>query len=183
MSYIETISGMRVFLPGVEKDQIILSDIRHALERAPRFAGHTNVPYSVLQHSVSVAKFLEEMGCSSEIVLQGLMHDATEAYLCDIPTPFKRILENYDVLEKELWDAISGKFGVLNSMTEEVKYADRVMLHVEKNIFKPKSGVWPDEPEKESMLLGEKVTRQSLRSTTPFLFDRLFKKHGGNDVV
>lgn len=182
MNYIETISGMRVSLPGVVPEQIVLSDIRHALGRAPRFAGHTTVPYSVLQHSVSVARFLEANGCSSEVILQGLMHDATEAYLCDIPTPFKRLLTNYDVLEKELWNAIAEKYSIKNAMFEEVKRADQVMLHVEKNMFKPSSGYWPGEPARTDMELGELITKQSLKSTSQFLFNHLFEKHGGKDV-
>ena len=139
-AYIQTYTGMRVHLPGACPSEIRIGDIAHALSYAPRFAGHTDRFYSVAEHSINVAEIVPD-----EYKLQALLHDATEAYLCDIPTPYKRLLTNYKMLEDDLWSAISTKFGVPFVMHAKVKHADGVMLMTEKDALKKNTDPFPDE--------------------------------------
>jgi hypothetical protein len=60
------------------------------LAKINRFAGATTVPYSVAQHSVLVATMLWDRG--PEAALYGLLHDAHEAFLGDIPRPARRAI-------------------------------------------------------------------------------------------
>ena len=131
--YIQTVSGRKVWLPGAEPESIHLDDIIHALSYTCRFAGHIDRAYSVAEHSVNVCLYLKERGCEPIICLQGLMHDATEAYLCDIPTPFKKLIPEYKVLEDDLWQTISYKFGIPVTMYPEVKEADAILLMSERD--------------------------------------------------
>ena len=40
----------------------------------------------------------------------GLLHDATEAYLADVPKPVKQIMPDYERIEKIIWARIAHKF-------------------------------------------------------------------------
>jgi flavin-dependent thymidylate synthase len=100
--WMQTYSGGR-FYPGDPRiEQIELTDIARALSRICRYAGHCEQFYSVAQHSVYVSGMVPP-----EHALCALMHDATEAYLVDIPRPLKRMLAGYTVLEDRLWRVIA----------------------------------------------------------------------------
>lgn len=123
---IRTYSGKMfdVFAPNA--DLIDIQDIAHALSNQCRFGGHTSRFYSVAQHSLAVAGRLPK-----EQRLAGLLHDAAEAYLVDIPTPIKRELSNYAELEDGLLKVIASKFGFEYPFTEEIKTADKDQLEWE----------------------------------------------------
>jgi hypothetical protein len=69
-------------------DDIDINDIATALAHTNRFLGHTVVPFSVASHSIDVSWRLRDHGPSLQ--LAGLLHDASEAYLGDVPSPLKR---------------------------------------------------------------------------------------------
>ena len=72
-------------------------DIAHALSNTCRWTGHTSRFYSVAEHSVRVAERARELlaevghGLHTQLLgaLWGLLHDAPEAYLVDMPRPLK----------------------------------------------------------------------------------------------
>lgn len=128
---IRTVSGMYVNFLDPDPETILIHDIVHALSNIPRFGGH--LPdwnplhsYSVLQHSIHCAMItpLEER-------FDALMHDTPEAYLLDIPSPLKKLLPDYQVIEKRFSEVISKKFGFMSPMKKHVKLSDEVMLHME----------------------------------------------------
>lgn len=125
---IRTYSGiyMNVFEPTAE--MICIEDIAHALSHLCRFGGHTPQFYSVAQHSYICAHFVSDKGR-----LQALMHDASEAYLLDIPSPIKKALPGYKIMEDKLMQLISRKYKFSYPLTPEVKKADQCMLEVEWN--------------------------------------------------
>lgn len=129
--YIETWSGLDLYLPDPDLESICIEDIAHALSKICRFAGHVDRFYSVAEHSINVSLIVPR-----ELRLQALLHDATEAYICDIPTPFKRMIPEYKVLEDNLWEAISRKYGVDFELHKEVKWADRTLLLTERDALK-----------------------------------------------
>src|SRR5262249_40412991 len=87
--YLQTVSGRRLdpFTPDLE--QIDVADIATALANQCRFGGHTRVFYSVAQHSCLVTDVLRERGGSATELRWALLHDASEAYLVDLPHPIK----------------------------------------------------------------------------------------------
>lgn len=90
--FIVTQSGLKVSLLNPHPQVITIRDIAHHLALTNRFCGATLFPYSVAQHSVLVAEFLEKTGAGPRLALLGLLHDAHEAYLHDISSPAKRAL-------------------------------------------------------------------------------------------
>lgn len=109
---------------------ICIEDIAHALSNQCRFAGHTRWHYSVAQHSAVVCLYLATEGYSPIVQLWGLLHDASEAYLVDLPSPLKHSPEflPYRVAEGELMLCICEKFGLPYDEPPAVKDADERAL-------------------------------------------------------
>lgn len=123
---IRTYSGlfMNVFDPKVE--MISIEDIAHALANMPRWGGHLKRHYSVAQHSLLCCEM-----ASAENKLAALMHDATEAFMLDLPTPIKAKLPQYKVYEDRLMAVIAEKFGIQYPFDPEIKIIDTHMLNME----------------------------------------------------
>ncbi len=108
---------------------IEIVDIAHALSNTCRYGGHVSEFYSVAQHSVIVSRFF----VTPELRLAGLLHDAEEAYMCDIPTPIKRQLDGYDDAAVELRKIIFGKYGIFHDQNmAKVDIADNEVYHLER---------------------------------------------------
>lgn len=91
------------------EDGICIEDIAHALSMQCRFNGHICEFYSVAEHSLKVSELIEELGGAPSLQMQGLLHDASEAYICDIPKPFKDYLDEYLTVEEVLQTTIRHK--------------------------------------------------------------------------
>ena len=97
--WIQTYTGVRFYPLDPRPEDIFIDDIAHALSMKCRFNGHTNKFYGVAQHSLLVSLECEKRYPKyPNLWLWGLLHDAAEAYLPDIPRPLKR--ENIGVLKK-----------------------------------------------------------------------------------
>jgi hypothetical protein len=109
-------------------DEMSIFDIARSLSHLCRFLGHTTAFYSVAQHSILVSRFVPR-----EDALWGLLHDASEAYLCDLPAPIKRDPEMgfYRIAEGRLMAAICRKFGLRLEMPRTVTIADKALLATE----------------------------------------------------
>lgn len=137
MATLETVSGRKVDVSNPNPNDIVIEDIAWALSRMPRFSGHSipYVPYSVAQHCIQVAEELKEHGPG--IQLLGLLHDAAEAYINDLPSPVKHIPEIHVVIKKledSLMDAIYTSLKIDPPTLEEeeiVKRADKTQQAVE----------------------------------------------------
>ncbi|RWN51462.1 MAG: hypothetical protein EOS04_24140 [Mesorhizobium sp.] len=115
----------RQFWPlDARPDEVHIEDIAHALSLQCRYAGHCLKFYSVAEHSVMLARWLTEMGESDETALTGLLHDATEAYLVDMPRPVKRSLNDYRLHEAVLWKVVAERYGLPEVMPAIVHEAD-----------------------------------------------------------
>ena len=131
--YIETVSGKKLTFLNPNPDDIVIEDIAYALSNQCRFNGH--VPfYSVAQHSVLVSA-----KCFPSEKLAGLLHDAAEAYLSDIPSPIKQYLPDYQKMEHTLQTAINKKFEV-NTFTDSVKSADKDATYTEAHFLLDSKG-------------------------------------------
>lgn len=93
-------------LSAVEPESIRLTDLL-ALRNVCRWGGHTIEHYSVVQHSVLVARLVEPC-----YFWHALLHDAPEAYIGDIPTPLKRTLHQLHEIEDRLWLAVAARFSI-----------------------------------------------------------------------
>jgi len=119
--WIETQSGKKMYFLNPDPNDVDIKDIAYSLANQCRFNGH--VPFfSVAEHSVAVAARLPP-----ELQLAGLLHDAAEAYLSDIPSPIKQYLPDYCAMEDRLQGVIFAKFGIDLSSEDKnaIKAADK----------------------------------------------------------
>lgn len=133
--WIETYSGKTLHFLDPKEDEIDIEDIAHALSNECRFGGHTNNYYSVAEHSMLVASLVEE-----SLQLEGLLHDASEAYLRDIASPIKQYLTSYKDIEHGLMAVIAKKFGFNWPISPAVKEADTMALKAEARQLMPSKG-------------------------------------------
>lgn len=128
---IRTYTGQYVNVFDPNPDTICIEDIAHALAHQCRFGGHTQNFYSVAEHSCMVAATVPRY-----LALAGLMHDAAEAYLVDVPRPIKKKLQGYKVIEDNLMVVIAQKFDFFEDLLHpDIKQADEAMLKTEWNYF------------------------------------------------
>jgi hypothetical protein len=125
---IRTFTGKYVDPFNLQPEDIDIMDIAHALSNQCRFAGHTKRFFSVAQHCVGVTYNLDP-----ETKIYGLLHDASEAYLIDLPTPIKQRLPEYQFAENRAMLAVATAFGLdaLKFQHPDVKMADRMALEAE----------------------------------------------------
>lgn len=124
---IRTFSGKYIDPINPEKDLICIQDIAHSLSMQPRFGGHLPIFYSVAEHSWWCASRI----LNEEQELAALLHDASEAYLIDIPKPIKGRLTNYEEIENNLMTIIAEKFGFQFPLCQSVKDIDKIALEHE----------------------------------------------------
>ena len=139
LNFIETHTGAKFEPLDPSIELIRIQDIAHALSQQCRFSGHTSVFYSVAEHSVRVSRLLEEWGADPVTVLWGLLHDASEAYLVDIPSPLKRspAFASYREAEAGLMRMICARFGLPGIEPADVRRADAVLLATEARSLMP----------------------------------------------
>jgi 5'-deoxynucleotidase YfbR-like HD superfamily hydrolase len=133
MTYIITRTGRCVSPIDPRPEDIHIGDIAHALANLCRFAGHTNRFYSVAEHSVRCSFIVDDRAA-----FHALLHDASEAYLVDIPTPIKTLLPEYKAMEERMMAVIYSVFEVdPNLWGKQVKQADLRMSAAEARDLMP----------------------------------------------
>ena len=130
MSWIQTYTRKRFDFRNPRPQDICIQDIAQGLSHICRFAGQTDRFYSVLEHSWHVSYLVP-----AEHALVGLLHDAPEAYMVDLPKPLKDLLPAYECIEHDVWRVIATKFGMPLVMPDCVKTADIQMLLLERDVL------------------------------------------------
>lgn len=137
---IVTYTGRLIDVKNPKPDDINLIDIARGLSRQFRFNGLTKHYhlYTVAQHSIIVSKLC----LNPKSMLLAMLHDASEAYLHDIPTPIKLHLPDYQLIEARWQEAIlealmpADLFDTVSeadACEEECKSCDRLALVHEVN--------------------------------------------------
>ncbi len=122
----QTFTGVAFWPLDPRPEDVRVEDIAHALSMQCRFAGHCREFYSVAEHSVRVS-----WACDFKDALWGLLHDASEAYVVDVPRPLKPYLANYADIETSVQVAVCRRFGISITQPPSVKRADVVLLATE----------------------------------------------------
>jgi hypothetical protein len=138
-AWLQTYSGKQIFPLDPKPEQICIEDIAHALAMICRFNGHTHSFYSVAEHSVFVA-----LNVPVEHRVAALLHDASEAYLCDLPRPIKHNVAGYAEAEDRLMKVIAEKFKFSLPLAPCIKEADtRILLNEREQMLLPSEMEWP----------------------------------------
>ena len=147
--WIQTYTGKKFYPYAPKKEDVCIEDIAHALSMICRFNGHCKEFYSVAQHSYYVSVLCGDqrehrVSYCQFLAAYGLMHDAAEAYLGDIPSPIKTSQDEID--ESILFETIRTVFG-LNSfhsvISNDVTRVDKQLLMAEKAALLPDEIDWP----------------------------------------
>lgn len=121
-------------------DMVRFADIARGLSREGRYTNQTELMWTVAEHSMLMARNLP-----FHLKKFALLHDAPEAYLRDIPSPFKKMLSDYKIIEQRVWCVVAERFGIPEELPPEIKEADLRALATEKR------DLLPDEPEWKSL--------------------------------
>lgn len=157
--WIETFTGKRFFPLSPDPAKIHIKDIAHGLAGRFRFSGQSRDWYTVAQHSVEVSRRVPP-----EDALWGLLHDAAEAYLPDIPRPIKDrfhvsvddnwgvnqiygrvhwVILPFQAVEQHLLEAVAQRFGLTMPIPASVWDADDRELARERRDLFDGGPAWP----------------------------------------
>ena len=140
-NFIETYSGVRFNFSEPNPDDIRIVDIAHALSNLCRYNGHCCYFYSVAEHSILMTSaFAAKYPDNVTVARAMLLHDAAEAYLCDIPRPIKYTLPDYRAAEAKLDAVIARKFELPMPHPAIVKEFDSRIIVDERRQVMSKSG-------------------------------------------
>jgi uncharacterized protein len=143
-NWMQTYAGRKFWPIDPRPEEVHIEDIAHALANSCRFAGHCLKFYSVAEHSVLLSTIVPP-----EMALVGLLHDATEAYVVDVPRPLKPFLAEFKDIEHKVWCAIAQRYGLDYELPDRIKHADNEMVLAERvQIMTPTDDDWcvPAEP-------------------------------------
>jgi hypothetical protein len=123
--WIETFTGKRFypFAPRVEDVDII--DIAHALSNICRFGGHSRPFYSVAEHCVILSTCEEAKGSGLQMEL--LLHDASEAYIGDVPAPIRKGIKEFEDVDNSISGVIARKFCLMVDMPLVCELDQRIL--------------------------------------------------------
>lgn len=139
-NFIVTGSGLEIDFDNLAGSVISIEDMVYALDRIPRFNGHLNTPYSVLDHSLNCLHYAVCQKWPDGAQLACLIHDLHEGVIGDISTPIKSVVPELRRLEKRVEEAAHGQWGVTTLMqtyANQVKQADLALLIAERDVFLP----------------------------------------------
>jgi len=138
----QTFTGKQFWPFDPRPEDIDIRDIARSLALQCRFTGHIREFYSVAEHSWLCSYY------ATGFELQGLLHDASEAYLGDVAKPIRPFFTGYAEAEDRIMHCIAEKFGFDWPMSAVVANADFRLLATEKrDLCAPEPASWGKLPE------------------------------------
>ena len=151
-AWIQTYSGRAFYPLRPQTEDICLIDIAHGLSNLCRYNGQCRMFYSVAEHSMHLSHAVP-----SHLARWALLHDASEAYLCDIPRPIKPLLPRYQEIERNVMHAIAIRYNLIWPEPEALhEYDTRILLNEQKVLHPnpPKPWNTPGEPLEDVYIRG-----------------------------
>ncbi len=133
--WIETCTGIPFYPLDPRPEEISINDIAHALSLICRYNGHARYHYSVAQHSIYCSYLAMLRGHGPLVAMYALLHDAAEAYICDIPRPIKGELTGYAQIEHDLQWKIFEAFGLTPLASSERKDIAHLVKTIDDDIL------------------------------------------------
>jgi hypothetical protein len=138
--YVETNTGLKF---RMDEPVFEIETISHSLSMMCRYNGHCRSFYSVAEHSVIVALLMDQLKLGNP--KEGLLHDAVEAYMTDVVSPWKPLIPDWKTWDKHLDRAMRAQYGLPPVMTPGAKEADWLALFIEAWYLLPSRGEgWED---------------------------------------
>jgi len=127
LKYIRTDSGGIVTPELLTTSQFKIRDIAAGLSKVCRWSGQCRAWYPVAAHSIHVAHMVPR-----KHRVAALLHDASEAYIGDVPSPMKTLMPDYKRIENQIMEKIAEAFGFDYPLDPVVKQADAAALYLER---------------------------------------------------
>jgi len=124
--YITTYNHHHINPLDPDMDKVKIEDIAHALSLLSRGNGHVKTFFSVGAHCVWCAREAQARGYPVRVQLALLLHDGSEAYFADVPSPVKHELPAYMEAENNFLEKLYTKYLGSPLTSEEDALVDRV---------------------------------------------------------
>jgi hypothetical protein len=146
-----TYFGNEIDYENPENMTFDLRDIAWALSNVCRFSGNVNRFYSVAEHSIHMHDYVKGLFEAMEEphydiisyfnsgLRYTLIHDASEAYMNDIPRNLKQLCPDYKAIEEKMMNVIYSKFMPdvdIKELEDKWKPVDIAMSYCENNQVK-----------------------------------------------
>lgn len=125
-----TNTGLKIDPGNMKPEDFNIYDIAAGLSAMPRFAGQTNKVYTVASHSIILSKIVPP-----EFAKCALLHDLSEAYVMDLPSPVKRLLPDYIKLESNIMDVGLQAFNIPKEHMQYIKSYDKNIAETERKVL------------------------------------------------
>lgn len=131
-SSISVVGGEFFDLLHPENSEYDIYIIATALSNLCRYTGHVTRFYSVAEHCVLVS-----FACPQQYALEGLLHDASEAFVGDVSSPLKKLLPAYQEIEENIQADVARRFGLTYPFPEAIHKADKQLYWSERKEIAP----------------------------------------------
>lgn len=143
--WMELHSGTQFRFKAPTVDMIHFEDIAASIGKMCRYAGHVHTFYSVAEHCCLLMRYARDNmpSVTQRELLTLLMHDATEAYMTDIPRPIKHTLPQFKAFEHVIEAVIAERFNLITPHPTFVKMLDTRILRDERaQAMNPSENDW-----------------------------------------
>ena len=158
-------SGKFYSYTNPENNEFNIDDIALSLSNICRYSGQIKKFFSVAQHS-----YLVSFAVDPKYAMDGLLHDAVEAFMVDVPTPAKRLLPDYKVMEKLHEAEMFKRFGLEYPMNPAVHKADFEMFCAEVRDMKDHHPHW------DKICTADTSHIAPIKPWTPYMSRKMFLK-------
>lgn len=140
--WIRLSTGKKFHFLAPKQEDIDIRDIALGLSRIPRFCGHTYPkPYYVGHHSCLACDYAPD-----DYKLVALLHDGTENWTSDCPSPLKHLLPQFKELEIRAERALARKYGLPFPFPAIIKEIDLRLLSTEQRDLIRYGNDWKNSP-------------------------------------
>lgn len=130
--YMMTSTGRKLYPQDLRPDDFCIDDIANGLASVRRYGGQADISkhYSVAEHCGLLADYAFDNPpnpymqpiVKATVALAVLLHDASEAFLGDLPSPVKHGMKDYQDLEATFQNVILAKYKVWGTSLSNAKY-------------------------------------------------------------
>lgn len=132
---IPIVSGSYFDFVDLDRNEVIITDIAHALANVCKFGGHTREFFSVAQHSVLVSQVVPPAEA-----LPALFLDADKAYMGMTNVP-EELTPELMLIQKRVRGDIFQKLGLPLEISDAVRAADLILRATEHRDLMPQPSV------------------------------------------
>lgn len=131
VAWLRMYNGRMVDAFNVTPDDIVPENFIHACSQINRYTGNCKFPYPVNQHQL-----LLYLCVPKRLKRAALVHDITEHWFSDVPSPVKIHMKYYKRKEKDAELVVMQKYGITHAQMADLKQYDiRIRIDEKLQLF------------------------------------------------